>query len=1479
MSKINAVRLINVNYNNNAYRISDETLHFNGESTLISLQNGGGKSVLVQMLTAPFVHPKYRNTKDRLFESYFTTNKPSFILVEWALDQGAGYVLTGLMVRKSQDMEEDRKENLDIIGIVSEYQSPCIHDIHHLPVVEKGKKEMILKNFNSCRQLFETYKKDRDMKFFYYDLTNYAQSRQYFNKLMEYQINYKEWETIIKKINLKESGLSDLFADCKDEKGLTEKWFLEAIESKLNKDKNRIKEFQSILEKYAGQYKDNRSKIKRRDTIRQFKEEANGIQTQAEEYQNAETEEGKQQNKIVWFIHDVNGLLSQTEKAHDHAKEVLEGLDQKLSRVEYEELSNQVYDYEEEKNLHIGNRDMIDMERENLQVQAEQTEKKLHILQCARQQDSVSEEKGELDLLREKIAVARQQGADLEPERKALGLTLKNIFEERIQDNRQQQENLSENIQKKGKEAQDEAKRSEELEEKIRDCFGRKGKLESQIESYTRLENQYNAKYQEELVRNILGTYEAGTLEIRRQMYEQELEKTVRERTENQKKWEDDKELIRRQERSLEDKKEALIHKKTETENQEHTYQLYQNELEIRKNILKYLDMEERHLLDTDRILENSARKLRELEELRRNLEKEEDSLEKEYLSLTSGKVLELPEELEKELDDLGIHTVYGMEWLKKNGYSQKKNQMLVRKNPFLPYALILTRQEIEKLGRNDRNVCTSFPVPIVEREKIEEFQEKYTDKIVNFPGISFYILFNENLLDEEKLQAMIWEKKKELEKLNQAVDQRKKEYAEYFQRQETLKNQSVTKEKWEEIQELLKTLEEEKKSLEKDIRDAAQELDSLKTAHEKLQNLLIKSAAEIDRQKQRLEDFSQLEKDYAFYENNRNELEKCKKDETRFRENQKLAKDRQEKLLEEKMTLEHNLNMLEREKDRLDEKYTRYASYESGSRESDEVRKQQSQQFGFDSMSPEQMEARYEAITSVLSQELKNLEEQERRSAARYQREKEDLDYLQKKYHLKPEQWSGVIYDRKEESHQEGVLEDFRRKIQTKDMQWNDADKKAAVAQSKISELTKRIHSVCGMEKPLPKDEIQGQDFQARKNQLLYEKKEEKKQEEFLSGKLRSYEENLTALSEYNELIPVDAEDHEPVSENLSAEELRNCKGILIRDYNQKMRDTGQKKEELVRTLNKIVRMESFQDDFYRKPLEQMLELSDDAVRVLTQLKTTVQSYDSLMEKLEVDISVVEREKERITELLEDYVREIHSNLGKIDHNSTITIRERNIKMLKLQLPDWEENAGLYRLRLEDFIDKITMEGVELFEKNENAQEFFGSGITTRNLYDQVVGIGNVQIHLYKIEAQREYPITWKEVSRNSGGEGFLSAFVILSSLLYYMRRDDTDIFADKNEGKVLIMDNPFAQTNASHLLIPLMDMAKKSNTQLICLTGLGGESIYNRFDNIYVLNLIAASLRGGTQYLKAEHKRGKEPDELVTARIEVGDQMELLF
>ena len=92
--------------------------------------------------------------------------------------------------------------------------------------------------------------------------------------------------------------------------------------------------------------------------------------------------------------------------------------------------------------------------------------------------------------------------------------------------------------------------------------------------------------------------------------------------------------------------------------------------------------------------------------------------------------------------------------------------------------------------------------------------------------------------------------------------------------------------------------------------------------------------------------------------------------------------------------------------------------------------------------------------------------------------------------------------------------------------------------------------------------------------------------------------------------------------------------------------------------------------------------------------------------------------------------------------------------------------------------------------------------------------------------------------------------------------------------------MDNPFAQTNASHLLKPMMETAKKNNTQLICLTGLGGESIYNRFDNIYVLNLVEAALSNNL-YLRGKHITGKEPEIVSFSRFEVTDyeQEEMLF
>ena len=1488
MSKINAVRFINLNYNNNAMKINDECMQFSGKSTLLSLRNGGGKTVLVQMMTAPFVHRGKQKTKDRPFESYFTTAKPSFILVEWLLDGGAGYVLTGLMVRKNQEISEEKTDALEMMAIISEYKEPCMQDIHHLPVVEQNEKTMKLKSYNSCRKLFEDYKKDKKISFFCYDMSSPAQSRQYFYKLMEYQINYKEWETIIRKVNVKESGLSELFSDCRTEKELVEKWFLEAVESKLNKEENKVKNFQEILEKYAGKYKNIKEQLKRRDAIQKFKEAAEEIQINAKDFLVKEGEKVEQEKVIAAFIARLNMLYEEAEIERERQEEGRKKLQEELEFLKYEQLSCEFHEKNREKRNHASNREMIDLEKESLLRKQEKIQKKVHVFLCAKQQEMVNEDKQEWEIRKEKAAISRIKEENLEPERNRIGGQLSGYYEYRLSDNKEKQEAIKKQKLQIRKDISQQKDILNEYREKTKKITESKGSFRSLVRGYDNIEIKYNSNYKENLSRNILGVYEAGMLDIKQEMYDKEQKKSIQENKEQKEKSENTTEEIHRTERAIEEKREKYFQKDSDIKQAEKEKKGYEQELEERKDILKYLELPEEKLFAREEILHKAKIKMQELSSRRRTLEKKEDALQKEYKLLVSGRVMELPDNLKEEFEKLDVPVVYGMEWLKKNGFTEKKNKEIVSQNPFLPYALILTRQELKKLSERNGETYTSFPIPIIERENLESIKLDRTQSFVKMQDIHFYILFNENLLDEEKMEIMIGQKQKDIADIRETMQICKNEYEDYFHRFDVIKRQAVTKENWDKIQKKLQKLEKEKEDIFQNIQQARDTKQILKKNFEILQKTLRELEKKIESQAARQRAFKELRTAYAEYEENNKKLQEYEREEERLENRQHLTEEKISQLEENYRELSGRENSLFREEESIQNSCQKFAAYKEINRNV-----KAGKLLGVDSTlrtdnnsgvkiipSEEEvlkLEARYEAVTADISQELKELELEEEKALTRYHKSSGELRELCQKYNLKNSEWQNIIYDKREQLYQEAELEDYDKKIERKANLLNEEDKKIGILNSQLEGILKQIVSECGKGNPLEEEKISQKDLESAKNQTKYQLSELERKIAFSEKAIQKYRENLTALSEYNN-FSADEEIHfEQDFKKMSEKELRDFKGMLIRDYNDIIRCVQQCRETLAQTLNKIARQEAFQDASYKTPLENMLKVCDNAAKVLRQLNITLESYDSLMKQLEVDISLVETEKKNVTELLEDYVQNIHKNLEKIGRNSTIKIREKSIKMLKVILPVWEDNEKLYSLRLSDFVDEITEEGIRLFENNENAQEYIGRKVTSKNLYDTVVGTGNVQIQLYKIEEQREQQISWNQVAKNSGGEGFLSAFVILSSLLDYMRKDDSDIFMDKNEGKVLLMDNPFAQTNAEHLLKPLMNLADKTNTQLICLTGLGGESIYNRFDNIYVLNLIEAHLRNGIQYLRPEHKKGEEVkvETILPTHIEVEEML----
>ena len=332
---------------------------------------------------------------------------------------------------------------------------------------------------------------------------------------------------------------------------------------------------------------------------------------------------------------------------------------------------------------------------------------------------------------------------------------------------------------------------------------------------------------------------------------------------------------------------------------------------------------------------------------------------------------------------------------------------------------------------------------------------------------------------------------------------------------------------------EALNVLALELDALEENHRKTLEELARAIQEFKDLEQEIREFEKQMEVQKRRLEDFEVLKGNYVEYESNRSELEHCKKQEIKLSERQELFKKTLLKLENLSRTLEIEADMLVRAREEFQKKIQIFGKYER----SDEFGREVVEHFMAER---EMMEVRYTAIIGTMSQEIQELEEQEIRAMGRYEAAVDELEHLRIKFSLKENAWKNIHYDRKEEAHQETMLDECRKKVENKRILWGEEDKCIAVADQQMKDRIRQMKNSCGKEQPLPKNEIQNEDFEARKNQLRYQEKETQKETEQLKNRLYSYDENLTALSEYSEFEKKKAVQWEQVFAEMSGEELR---------------------------------------------------------------------------------------------------------------------------------------------------------------------------------------------------------------------------------------------------------------------------------------------------------------------------------------------------
>lgn len=1461
MSKINNLRFINVNYNNNNMIIDDEIFYLGGKNTLLNLRNGGGKSVLVQMTMAPFMGKRNRSIGDRSFDTYFTTTNPTYILIEWLLDDNAGYLLTGMMVRKRQiASDEDSKDKLEIINFIHEYKSKNKYDIKSFPFIEIQDSKRKLKTFTSSKNLFEELKKNDKYKFNYYDMN--TQGKRYFDKLREYKIDNKEWENIIRKINLKESGLSELFNSAKNESGLLKEWFIPAIEDKLNKDEDRIKKYNELIYSYIKQYKVNKDKFDIKKNIESFIELSKGIEDKANDYKSSLDYKEDIENNIANLIRK----LEDEYKINEERLELLDlkevNLKEALDRLVHEEISREIYLKEDEK--HEKDK-LLNEKIEYLRNEEEKLsllKRKKKILDCAKLYIDYTEASQETQGIENEIQALNKTNDEKKPRINDLGYSIRQILDEEEKHNGEDLSSYEYDKENLEKEEENLEKSIKFLNNDLNALNLKVAALEERIKIYNEQEEKYNKSYKFNISRNIEGYYKEEDLLSFEEAIKKEIDKNSKELKGNTQKIIDTEDNTK----TLENEKEIILIKENEVsinlKNNKVLVQSLEEKINKRKDIIKLIDFSENKLFNTKEILEAFNKKIDELKIHEKSNSKKLEELNKTLERLESGKILELPTEIERAFNKKGINIVYGMQWLKNNGYSEEKNKTLVEKNTFIPYSLIMDDKDIEVLKNESLEVFTNFPIPIIRRKSLEE-EIKANNSLIDIENISFYIDFNIGLLDVVQLKELINNLEIKIENINKTINNIQEEMNLYTKKKNEIEYSNLDENEYIKLKEKITLDEEDQKNILSKKNEIQEGLINLKLIKEKLDKEINTLKKESEVLNSKYNDFINLKEEYNKYVDNKREVEASKEliDEKIYNI------EKEEKTLKDiKISITDKISVIQNLKSIIKEIKNEKISYEEY-KEGNKIIKDK-----------EDLVSEFKALIKNISENEKNLKERLNIVKQRYSKIENELIEKSKHYKINDNEYMNETYSFEKE--QELDNNEKHKEIKTKEIskEISQLEGDIKVLNNNIKLLYTDLKEKLNEEAPLNKNEVFERDFELEKAKIANETKRLKEDKNIVIKNIRILERNKSSLASYSNL-KIDKE----VDIQIDFKTLDEDRGKLERDLRNIKDEIDKKSRNLTSKINDIENIEEFREvNMFKDPLNTMKKLVDNPLDFLEYLNMLIQSYNVQLQKLNTDIELIGEEEKNLLISILEYIEDIHNNIKMIDENSSIYIDGKRRKMLEIIADDFDENKELYKIRIKDYIESIRDSGLKILEENKNIEEFISKNITTIKLYDEVVKIDSIIIKLYKVEENKQIKISWSEVAKNSGGEGFLSAFVILSSLLSYTRKDESDIFSNNEGGKVLIMDNPFAQTNAVHLLKPLVDIAKKSNTQLICLSGLGGDSIYGRFENIYVLNLIKSSLNINKSYLKGEHKKGSEDaqrESLIAARfdIEEVDQVRL--
>ncbi|MDP4179433.1 MAG: hypothetical protein Q8900_14020, partial [Bacillota bacterium] len=777
MPKLSKSRIINLNYNDGKRTIYNEIFDYaDGKNILFSMDNGTGKTVLIQFFMQPFIRNK-RDLADRKFEEYFIGNAATYVIHEILLDNGEK-LMAGMVIKK--DSSEEEKNKIRILAFLHKYSKPNDFDIINIPFVE-GKR--ILK-FSEAEEKIKNYSRGK-LNFKYFNFNDSSKKAEYFNELKIHRIDYKEWEDIIRSINNDESGLSSLYDKNKTDEALIRNVIIPLIESKINGEKNVIDAIRNNLSKYIESFKLSKESFKETSMLKDFQSEmlpVNDLLNQGLQKEKERDRLHKNLNSIA-ILCDEEFSKKSSEK--HQCEEFVEELTKELLRVSYEEHSLNFYNFfstEKELDEKLEEAETA-YNTENSKLSVLKREK--YIQESAEIYEDFLEAERNLTEVTERIDNYEKEDSEIARNIRNYKFTLKKIYEEELEELNKKDIEYKKTNDTLNKSIEENANNQRTVRNKITEKIKAEADASNIIRNFEKTEFNFKQKYKDfDLERNpMLNEYGSKELE----KYRLKIEENINLAAER-------KEKNLEEETSLSAETSKLKEKSEDTTSEVNDYNLAAVK---KKNDLNLFNKETAKIIEIlsiknlpmnvalykgklSELLHSEMSKLQEkLLEEQNKLRETEDTINRYETGL-----IMLPKEVLQSFENKGISFEYALNFLKNYQGSKEEKENLVENNPFFPYGILLSDKDITLLKKESIDVYTSIPIPIINRSQLnKEIKIDKSNDILTIENQEFLLSFNHLLIDEEERLELLRKLRNEadsysedIKNINDSLD-RNKEY------------------------------------------------------------------------------------------------------------------------------------------------------------------------------------------------------------------------------------------------------------------------------------------------------------------------------------------------------------------------------------------------------------------------------------------------------------------------------------------------------------------------------------------------------------------------------------------------------------------------------------------------------------------------------------------------------------------------------